>query len=331
MATLIEVNVDQGGLLAQNQQERAARRQAWLEQNSYKAAQSEGKGKRDERLAAEGRNPDGSLRLSGGVRDTYRKQEPAAYRNTQPFIYFGPKYEPYIEFISQSTYLSEYRYYFLIDGLKKKGAGTGSASIQTGRNYYRVPVYTWDPIAGIGSVAASYVTGSAPGGKNSLLIEEFLEGGDAGTSIGRYGTGSDDLLFDDRVTCQGFFRFTDDITLEFGNVYVKFYQDGVFVSTSRFGTGTPSLLAITSLDFASWSHFAFVFEDSSFNFYCNGQLSHSLDIFNASLSRTLENVYVDGRPYWATEGATYLFFEMSSIKSVSKLLYSSDFTPPSSL
>lgn len=331
MTTRIEVNVDQGGLLARNQQETAARRQAWLEQGSYKSAQAEGKGKREVRLAAEGRNADGSLRPTGGMRDTYRKQQPAANRTTQPFIYFGPKYEPYVQLVSQSTYYSEYAHYFLIDGLKNKGAGTGSGSLQANRNYYKATAYTWNPIAGVGSVAVSYNAGAAPGGKNSLLIEEFLAGGDAGTTISEYGPGSDNLLFDNKVTCQGFFRFTDDIRMRFGNVYLKFFQDGVFASTSTFGTGTASQLNITSLDFSSWTHFAFVFEDSNFKFYCNGQLSHSVDIFNAALSRTLDSVLVYGSPYWATAGATYLFFEMSSIKSVSKLLYTSDFTPPASL
>jgi hypothetical protein len=331
MATRIEVNVEQGSLLSRNQQEATARRQAWLEQTRLKAAQLEGKEKREDRLEAEGLNADSSSRPSSAIEVGAREERPAADRVLRPYIYFGPKYEPYIQLVSQSTYYSEYDYYFLIDGLKKKGAGSGSGSLQPNRNYYKATAYTWDPLAGVGSVAVSYEIGAGPGGKNSLLVEEFLAAGTAGTTIGEYGPGSDNLLFDNKVTCQGFFRFTDDIRLRFGNVYLKFFQDGVFASTSAFGTGTASLLSFTSLDFASWTHFAFVFEDSNFKFYCNGQLSHSVDIFNAVLPRNLDSVLVYGSPYWATEGATYLFFEMSSIKTVSKLLYTSNFTPPASL
>jgi hypothetical protein len=175
MATLIEVNVDQGGLLARNQQETTARRQAWLEQNSYKAAQAEGKGKRDERLAAEGRNPDGSLRPSGNANLSYRKQQPAANRQLVANVLLEP-------YTGSFTYNSST--YFLVDDFVKRkrvlpssGQGPSDGIFAVATDY---AVSFPNPLRS----TTTFALGLGPQGSNAVRMEAFTPwGGGYGTAV----------------------------------------------------------------------------------------------------------------------------------------------------
>lgn len=331
MAVNIYVDALVEALLGKSRQTTQVNRQIAQENNNKKKVEAEASRKRLEKFEVEGRDAQGNVRRGSAESYEFQKQKPAAFRDFGQKIYFGPNYQPYVKPIASFPYYTEYQSYFLIDGIKKKGAGTGSGSLQLDRNYYVADYYIWESGYGVGSFVPSFVAGAGPGGKNSLLMEQFLQEGSAGGGFTSYGAGFDDTMFEDKVTCEGFFRFTDDMVLRIGNLYVKFYQEGIFVSTSSFGYGTSSLLSLTALDFENWTHLAFTFQGTVFKFYCNGQLSHSLNTFDTSRSRTIEEMSLGGYPYLATEGATYLFGEVSSIRTVNKILYNSNFTPPASI
>lgn len=80
MSTRINVSVDRGGLLQRNRQQTTANRQAALDAQQQLRLQADADEKRAQRLAAEGRAPDGTLLAKPRPRPRLVLDEPAANR-----------------------------------------------------------------------------------------------------------------------------------------------------------------------------------------------------------------------------------------------------------
>lgn len=94
MSTLITINAGGDALLARNAQQVQANRFAQLERENAKKVEAEGQKQREERLAAEGRNPDGTLKSAAYNSPQWRGPEPAANRTTGLTTYVGPSAAP---------------------------------------------------------------------------------------------------------------------------------------------------------------------------------------------------------------------------------------------
>ena len=326
MSTLIDVSVDLGGLLQRSRQQIRANRQSRLEADSREVAAVEGKRQRTAQQVVNGLDANGNpIGISRAINRL--EQEPAAFRYGKKVL-FAPLYQPFIE-TQTFPELTLRTKYFLIDDTARKGAGTGSGSVQPNRWYYRAIDYENSVAAGGATAVTSLVSEGGPSGANALVVQgngqsvDIVAGNAAAVSgaVGFSGTA---------VTYEGFIKqsgLANGFQLHTGALI--FYVDAANSYLTRANQETLETqtipIGITTADFADWSHFAVVFAQQAYKIFLNGQqvltFPTELPVDAVELSRL----------FFIDPGTSSAFLAVSSLRVQNRALYRNTFTPPTAI
>ncbi len=334
MSTLITINAGGDALLDRNKQQTQANRFAKLERDNANKVEQQGQQQRDERLAADGRNPDGSLKAGSHAKTQRKGPEPAANRFGGS-TYLGPAFAPHITgnlYYSNSPQIKEEQWY----QFKTSKASSRSELILPTRLYGVYGQYDDDDYVKTGS---NYLPTGGPSGSPAIeiwsqainAVLNFSEGG------GEQGQSDPSSVQDAWISGD---RITSEVYLQITNPEIEIFPGLLGLNLSFQPSESLGRVSYQSMEgnpvqatFAinwpvdEWMHVAATCSVNTISIYLAGSLAYSYQ--SAFTGCSCFSSWMGFNYPIIPDGIDSMYIH--GLRSVKKVLYTGNFTPPSSI